>query len=73
MANPSIVFPDVDINDDFIDQLLLSTAYTGRARAAPQALPPVPAPDIYDDVLDRLVTTLTGLEVRGGVQLASCK
>nr|WP_271209865.1 aldehyde dehydrogenase family protein [Rhodococcus wratislaviensis]GLK34651.1 hypothetical protein GCM10017611_15000 [Rhodococcus wratislaviensis] len=66
-GNLSIVFPDVDTNDDFIDQLLLSTAYTGRARAARLSRLFLHQ-DIYDDVLGRHHPGRT--RVRGGVQLA---
>lgn len=61
--NPSIVFPDVDINDDFINQLLLSTRVHRQGQSCTAGSRLFLHQDIYDNVLDRLVTTLAGLKV----------
>ncbi|WP_138846296.1 aldehyde dehydrogenase family protein [Rhodococcus pyridinivorans] len=61
--NPSIVFPDVDISDDFIHQLLLSTRMHRQGQSCTAGSRLFLHQDIYDDVLGRLVTSLAGLTV----------
>lgn len=61
--NPSIVFPDVDVDDDFISQLLLSTRVHRQGQSCTAGSRLFLHQDIYDEVLDRLVTTLAGLKV----------
>lgn len=61
--NPSIVFPDVDVNDDFINQLLLSTRVHRQGQSCTAGSRLFLHQDVYDEVLDQLVTALAGLEV----------
>jgi len=61
--NPSIVFPDVDIDDDFINQLLLSTRVHRQGQSCTAGSRLFLHQDIYDEVLDRLVNTLAALKV----------
>ncbi|MFC9767796.1 aldehyde dehydrogenase family protein [Rhodococcus jostii] len=61
--NPSIVFPDVDIDEDFINQLLLSTRVHRQGQSCTAGSRLFLHQDIYDEVLDRLVNTLADLKV----------
>ncbi|MFC8181784.1 aldehyde dehydrogenase family protein [Rhodococcus sp. NPDC057297] len=61
--NPSIVFPDVDVDEAFIDNLLLSTRVHRQGQSCTAGSRLFLHRDIYDEVLDKLVTTLAALEV----------
>ncbi|WAM19213.1 aldehyde dehydrogenase family protein [Rhodococcus sp. JS3073] len=61
--NPSIVFPDVNIDNEFINQLLLSTRVHRQGQSCTAGSRLFLHQDIYDDVLGRLVDTLATLEV----------
>lgn len=61
--NPSIVFPDVDIDDDFINQLLLSTRVHRQGQSCTAGSRLFLHRDVYDEVLDKLVATLSRLKV----------
>ncbi|MFC9840923.1 aldehyde dehydrogenase family protein [Rhodococcus sp. NPDC127530] len=61
--NPSIVFPDVNIDDEFINQLLLSTRVHRQGQSCTAGSRLFLHQDIYDEVLGRLVDSLAALEV----------
>lgn len=60
--NPSIVFPDA-VNDDLIDGLLASSRFTRQGQSCTAGSRLFLHDDIYDEVLDRLVTKLAALKV----------
>ncbi|MFD9666240.1 aldehyde dehydrogenase family protein [Rhodococcus sp. NPDC059968] len=61
--NPSIVFPDVNIDDEFINQLLLSTRVHRQGQSCTAGSRLFLHQDVYDEVLGRLVDSLAALEV----------
>ncbi|WP_123026565.1 aldehyde dehydrogenase family protein [Mycolicibacterium stellerae] len=61
--NPSIVFPDVRVDDDFIANLLLSTRVHRQGQSCTAGSRLFLHRDVHDEVLDRLVSALAALKV----------
>ncbi|GAA1365215.1 aldehyde dehydrogenase family protein [Arthrobacter rhombi] len=60
--NPSIVFPDA-VDDELIDGLLAASRFTRQGQSCTAGSRLFLHEDVYDDVLDRLVTKLGSLKV----------
>lgn len=61
--NPSIVFPDVDVDDNFINDLLLSTRVHRQGQSCTAGSRLFLHRDVYDEVLSRLTEALASLKV----------
>jgi len=68
--NPSIVFPDA-VDDDLIDGLLLASRFTRQGQSCTAGSRMFIHDDVYDEVIERLVTRLGSLKVGDPLDEAS--